>query len=41
MFPDRNPRLCSIHKLKQRVVVKAGIDSDTAKKIQGLIKQAR
>ncbi|TMH00939.1 MAG: DUF520 family protein, partial [Betaproteobacteria bacterium] len=28
-------------KLKQRVVVKAGIDSDTAKKIQGLIKQSK
>jgi hypothetical protein len=42
-FLDRSakPEKIGGDKLKQRVVVKAGIDSDTAKKIQGLIKQSK
>ena len=42
-FLDRSakPEKIGGDKLKQRVVVKAGIDSDAAKKIQGLIKQSK
>jgi uncharacterized protein YajQ (UPF0234 family) len=42
-FLDRSakPEKIGGDKLKQRVVVKAGIDSDTAKKIQTLIKQSK
>jgi len=42
-FLDRSakPEKIGGDKLKQRVVVKAGIDSDTAKKIQSLIKQSK
>ena len=42
-FLDRSakPEKLSHDKLKQRVVVKAGIDSDSAKKIVGLVKQSK
>jgi uncharacterized protein YajQ (UPF0234 family) len=42
-FLDRSakPEKIGGDKLKQRVAVKAGIDSGTAKKIQGLVKQSK
>lgn len=42
-FLDRSakPEKIGGDKLKQRIVVKAGIDSDTARKIQGLVKQSK
>jgi cyclic-di-GMP-binding protein len=42
-FLDRSakPEKIGGDKLKQRVVVKAGIDSDAARKIQGLVKQSK